>query len=101
VAHGGDSALASDERGTLVRVLVVPNASRTEVVRRHGDAIRVRVTAPAEGGKANRAVARLLADRCGAGVELVTGASSRHKVFLVAARQPADLEACLGLTRPK
>lgn len=101
VVDGGDTALAGNERGTLVRVLVVPNASRTEVVGRHGDAVRVRVTAPAEGGKANRAVALLLTDRCGAAVELVKGASSRRKVFLVAGKKPAELQACLGLTRAR
>jgi len=49
----------------------------------HGDALRIRVTAPPEGGKANRAVARVLADATGAGVSLLSGAGSRGKRYLL------------------
>ncbi len=65
-----------------VRVLVVPGASRSSVVGRHGDALRLRIAAPAEGGRANRAVIDLLAAELGlrsGDLELVAGAASRTK----------------------
>ena len=69
--------------GSVVLSLhVQPGATRTAVVGRHGDALKVTVAAPAEGGRANRAVARLLADSLGlraAAVELVSGITSAAK----------------------
>jgi uncharacterized protein (TIGR00251 family) len=70
--------------GSVVEVWVVPGASRDEVKGLHGGAIRVRVSAPPEEGKANRAVRRLLADVTGARrVDLVGGAGSRRKRLLL------------------
>ncbi|MEN8233532.1 MAG: DUF167 domain-containing protein [Actinomycetota bacterium] len=75
--------IASHPEGVTVRVLVVPGASRTEVKGRHGDAIRVRVAAPPEGGRANRAVCDLLEGLCGGRAELDRGATSRTKMILL------------------
>lgn len=49
-----------------------------------GDRLKVRVTAPAEGGRANRAVEGLLKAWLGVkGVEIVAGRSGREKTVLV------------------
>jgi uncharacterized protein (TIGR00251 family) len=75
-----------DDGSFVVRVHAQPGAGRSQVVGRHGDALKIRVAAPPEGGRANDAVAKLLADTLGAAakdVELVGGASSRQKRFLV------------------
>jgi uncharacterized protein (TIGR00251 family) len=72
-----------DRDGNVVlTVHVQPGARRSEVVGPHGDALKVRVAAPAQDGKANRAVLALLADTLGVrpgDVELVAGASNRRK----------------------
>ena len=39
-----------------LRVKVVPGSSRDEIVGRPGDAVKIKVTAPPEKGKANEAV---------------------------------------------
>jgi len=69
-------------RATL-RLRVVPAARRSGVVGRHGDAWKVRVSAPAEAGRANDAVLALLAQtlhvRRG-DLELTAGFTSRDKV---------------------
>ena len=62
---------------------VVPGASRTEIKGLHGDALRVRVSAPPEGGKANRELCRFLAKVLESDVELVSGATTRRKQVLV------------------
>jgi uncharacterized protein (TIGR00251 family) len=66
----------------LLDVHVQPGARATEVVGRHGDALKVRVAAPATGGRANEAVVAVVAEEFGLArhdVELVSGASSRRK----------------------
>ena len=60
-------------------------------------ALKVRVTAPPEGGKANAAVVALLAKAWGlpkSAIEVAAGASDRNKVLCVAG-QPRELKARL------
>jgi uncharacterized protein (TIGR00251 family) len=73
----------TDETGSaVIRLHVQPGAGKTAVVGRHGDALKVRVAAPPEGGRANDAVVVLVAatfDVKLAQVSLVSGQSSRAK----------------------
>jgi uncharacterized protein (TIGR00251 family) len=81
-----------DQAEIVVRVHVQPGAGRTAVVGRFGDALKLKVGAPPEGGRANEAVATLLATTLGVGrdaVNLTSGASSRTKRFRVG---PVDVE---------
>jgi uncharacterized protein (TIGR00251 family) len=92
------SMLDIDRDGNvIVSVHVQPGARDNRVMGRHGDALRVRVTAPPVDGKANQAVATLLASVLGADVELVGGASSRRKRFRVAGLSSADVADKLGV----
>jgi uncharacterized protein YggU (UPF0235/DUF167 family) len=62
---------------------VSPGAARTEIVGRHGDGWRIRVSAAPERGRANEAVLQLLARRLrvpAAGLSLVSGHAARDKV---------------------
>ena len=64
----------------------MPGASRPGVVGRHGDAWKLRVSAPAEAGRANEAVLDLLAatlDVARRDLSLTAGQSSRDKVVLL------------------
>ena len=67
---------------TRLRLRVVPGARRPGIVGRHGEAWKVRVSPPAEGG-ANDAVLDLLASTLAVSrrdVTLTAGAASRDKV---------------------
>src|SRR6266576_2327711 len=80
---GGDEVFdrAGDD-AVVLRLHVNPGAGRTAVVGRHGDALKVRVAAPPEGGRANAAVVTLVATTLGVkegSVELTSGESSRSK----------------------
>ena len=78
-----------------------PGAGRTAVVGRHGDALKVKVGAPPEGGRANAAVVRLVADTLGIperSVTLESGASSRTKRLRVSGLEAGDLERLLELS---
>jgi uncharacterized protein (TIGR00251 family) len=66
----------------VLSVHVQPGARRTEVVGRHGDALKVRIAAPPIDGRANDAVLALVSEEFGLArrdVELVSGPSSRRK----------------------
>jgi uncharacterized protein (TIGR00251 family) len=84
---------------TRVRLRVAPGATRAGVVGRHGDAWKVRVNAPAEGGRANDAVVRLLADTFElprTAVTLVSGHSARDKIVELAGIEPEAIERRLS-----
>jgi hypothetical protein len=69
-----------------IAVRVAPGAAATSVVGRHGEAWKVRVTQPAESGRANEAVVRLLADTFSVpsrDVAVVAGRTSRDKIVAV------------------
>jgi uncharacterized protein (TIGR00251 family) len=89
------------EPSTRLRLRVSPGARKTELVGRHGDAWKVRVSAPAENGRANAAVLKLLAERVGLprrAVSLVSGHSAREKVVQVDGLDRAESERRLGLS---
>jgi TIGR00251 family protein len=76
-----------DSEGSLVlRIHAQPGAKRTEVAGLHGDALKIRVKAPALEDRANEALAEFIAERLGVArrdVTLVSGARSREKRFAV------------------
>ena len=57
--------LIPNEVGVVVRIKVVPNASRTKIVGILGDRLKVAVAAPPEAGKANKMLCQLLAKTFG------------------------------------
>jgi uncharacterized protein (TIGR00251 family) len=75
---------------------VQPRASRDRVVGRHGDALRLQVSAPPLEGQANQAVADLLAAWLGIPrrtVSVLRGHGSRDKLIEIASEDPAALAA--------
>ena len=84
----------------LLHVKVVPGSSRERVAGRYADGVKVQVSAPAEDGKANRAVAAVLAKALGvkpAAVLLVRGHAQARKVFEVSGIDQAALDGWLAL----
>ena len=68
--------------GCTFQVRVQPRSRRDGIVGLHGDALKVRVTAPPTDGRANLAVKKLLAkhlDVAPSDVEIVAGHTSRQK----------------------
>ena len=83
--------------GTL-NVKVVPGASRDRVVGRYGDGIKVQVSAPPEGGRANQAVVAVIAMALGIKpqqVSIVKGHTQPRKVIDIAGVDAADVLARL------
>lgn len=78
--------LIAVDGGVLLTVHAQPGARRTEVVGRHGDAVKIRVAAPPVDDRANEALVDFVATTFGVRRSTVTirsGASSRHKRVLL------------------
>lgn len=74
----------------------IPNAPRDEIAGWLGDALKVKIHAPALEGRANDALLEFLADKLGVhrrDVTLVRGDKSRHKVVRIAGLTLAEVKA--------
>ena len=89
--------------GLLLAVRATPKSSRDQVTGLHMDAdgrvsLAVKVTAPPDKGKANKAVIALIAEWAGlpkSALSIVAGETDRHKSVLVTGN-PAKLEALIA-----
>lgn len=92
--------MANETKNTArLRLKVVPGARRAGVVGWLGSALKIRVTAPPEKGRANVAVVELLAAELGlspAAVRIVSGGASPNKVVEITGRSEADVLRRLG-----
>jgi uncharacterized protein len=89
---------------TRLRLRVAPGAARPAVVGRHGEAWKVRVAAPPEGGRANEALMRLLVEALDvprARITLVSGHGGRDKIVELAGLGPAQIERRLAFAAGK
>jgi uncharacterized protein (TIGR00251 family) len=83
------------EPSTRVRLRVSPGARRSELVGRHGDGWKVRVTAQPQDGRANDAVLDLLARRLELprrSVSIVSGHTAREKIIRLEGIDRAESE---------
>lgn len=74
-------------RCLILTLHVQPNARGNEVAGLHGDALKVRIAAPAVDNKANAALAEFLAERLGVPRSSITirhGTTGRRKIVEIA-----------------
>ncbi|MGH7538989.1 MAG: DUF167 domain-containing protein [Gemmatimonadales bacterium] len=86
---------------TVVRY-VVPRARATQIVGRHGDAIRIRLAAPPVDGAANAELIRFLAERLGVprrAVSIARGRTGRRKTVAIDGLATAAVERALSSGR--
>lgn len=87
---------ASPSTAVLIDLKVVPGAKRDVIAGRLGDRLKIRVSAPPEGGKANDAIRALLARELGVkerDVELIRGHTSPEKTVRVSGVTPQDVQS--------
>ncbi len=85
--------------GVIIAVRAQPGAKRNAILGEHDGALRVAVTAAPDKGKANQAIAAVLADAFGiakSAVELVSGQTSRQKKFLMRGLSIAAAETIIS-----
>ncbi len=93
-------ALSPHAEGTIVPVRAQPNARRDAILGERAGALRVGVSAAPEKGKANAALARVLAGSLGlkdSQVALWSGEAARDKKFLVLGLGPEAVRSRLDL----
>ncbi|RJP77385.1 MAG: YggU family protein [Desulfobacteraceae bacterium] len=74
--------ITENEKGLTFKIFVQPRSSQNEIKGLHGDALKVRLTAPPVDGAANKMCVAFLAkffDVPKSNVEVVSGLSSRTK----------------------
>ena len=82
-----------------LNVKVVPGSSRDRVVGRYGDGIKVQVSAPPEGGRANKAVIDVIAAALGVRVQqvqILKGHTRARTVVQISGMELADILARVG-----
>ena len=80
--------------GVRLSIRVQPRASDSRIAGVHGDALKVRLTAPPVNGAANAALVELLADTFGIAerrITIVAGASARTKIVELAGVTEEDV----------
>ena len=90
--------LIEDGADVLIKVKAVPGASHDEIAGTIGDRVKVRVTAPPEGGKANKAICALIARALDVKPRQVTverGAAGSSKTLRVTGCSAATVSARL------
>jgi len=73
--------------GVLFRIKVLPRSSRCEAAGLHGEALKIKITAPPVEGKANEEVLRFVSDALGvkpAQVSIVSGRHAHLKTLAIA-----------------
>ncbi|MFM1887159.1 MAG: hypothetical protein RL026_2316 [Pseudomonadota bacterium] len=83
----------------MLDVFVQPRASRNEVAGRHGEALKIRLTAPPVEGAANEALVRFVAESLSlprSAVSVVSGHASRRKRLAIEGADPVKVAALMG-----
>lgn len=78
-----------------LKIKVVPGSSRDRVVGRLGDAIKLQVSSPPEGGKANAAVIAVLAeylDLPARQISIASGHSRPRKTIVIDGLEQSELD---------
>ena len=91
--------LERHREGVILPVKAQPCSRRNEVRGEHDGSLKVCVTQVAEKGKANKSLIHQLAKSLGlrkSQIELLGGASSSEKKFLIREVEPLELEAKLN-----
>jgi uncharacterized protein (TIGR00251 family) len=80
----------------LLSVSIQPRARQNDICGVHGDALKIRITAPPVDGKANAHLTAYLAELCQvskSAVTVISGETSRHKRVRIQLQKPILPEA--------
>lgn len=88
----------------LLRVRAVPNAKKTQFAGMLGEAVKIKVQAVPEGGRANAELSAFLAESLALpkrGVSVVSGETSRDKILKIEGCSRERAEEVWGFVLPK
>ena len=87
------------DTGIVLTVKAIPNASRDQIVGPHAGALKIKVAAPPEAGKANSAICKLLAAALNLptrNIEVITGHTQPTKRIAITGINPDQARAHLA-----
>jgi hypothetical protein len=99
--RGSENASRPAPHSCRLSVHAVPNASRNEVAGRHLDAVKIKIRAVPEDGRANAALIEFLAEKTGLprrNITLVRGDTNRSKLFAIDGLSLDEVLRRLGLS---
>lgn len=70
----------------ILKVRVIPNAKKNQIVGKYLDMLKIKVTAPPEDGRANRSLIELIANELNKPknkIQIIKGHTSREKVIQI------------------
>ena len=85
-ANKGSLNIRRNPKGIIFKIFVQPKSSKNVVVGLHGDALKIKLTAPPVDNAANKICIKFLAKALGvskSSLEIVSGHSSRSKQILL------------------
>ncbi len=92
--------ISEDNLGATISLRVQPKASADRLAGEHAGALKVSVTAPAESGKANGAVIKLLSGKLRvpkSSITITAGRTSRQKRIHVSGMKADEMRRLLNL----
>lgn len=92
-------ALTDHAEGLILPVRAQPGARKAGILGEQAGSLKIAVTAPPEDGRANQALIETIREQLGlkrSQVELLSGATSREKKFLIRGLTKAELLARLA-----
>ncbi len=100
-SHNPSSApLEPTATGTRLNVVVQAGAHSSEIKGLHGDRLKIKTSVPAQDGKANKELIRMLARELNLSksrISIRRGQKSRQKTIDIADVSPGDIKDQLGL----
>jgi len=82
----GNAFIKPHPEGVVLKIFVLPRSSKNMLAGRHGDALKIKLTAPPVEGAANKMCITFLARYLGlpkSSLEIVSGHTGRTKLILV------------------
>ena len=89
--------IMTHEIKTEIRVKLIPRSSRSQIVGKEGEFIKVKVNSPPVGGEANKELISLISKRLSiprGSIEIISGKTSRIKLLRL---RGIDKESVVGL----
>ncbi|MBW6509855.1 MAG: DUF167 domain-containing protein [Desulfuromonadales bacterium] len=92
--------LTATEEGVILALKVQPRSSKNQLVGSHNGVLKVKLTAPPVDGSANKCCRDFLAKLLSVplrDIDIITGATSRHKRVLIKGLSCDDVVGRLGI----
>lgn len=96
--HDREFKITKAEEGAAFAVQVVPKSKKNEIIGKHGEALKIRLTISSAGKMANEALLEFLCEKLNverSKIEIAAGLNSAEKMVVVVGMTPTHVEDIL------